>query len=81
MRDSESEKVREELQQYLSRRPCTTCQGARLRPEALAIKVGGQAISAVTALSVSTVMPGCSVAAAIMGLMRLTRLWPWGKVL
>ena len=32
--------------------PCTACQGARLRPESLAVKVGGQSITDDTGLSI-----------------------------
>ncbi|MGB0679792.1 MAG: excinuclease ABC subunit UvrA [Polyangiales bacterium] len=40
---SESSSVREYLQQFLRPQPCPVCQGARLRPEALAVFVRGQA--------------------------------------
>jgi excinuclease ABC subunit A len=45
--------VREDIEQYMTVRPCPTCQGARLRPEALAVKLGGRNISEVTGLSVA----------------------------
>lgn len=53
---TESENVREELNQYMSARPCELCQGNRLRPEALAVRVGhekGLNISELTKLSVA----------------------------
>jgi excinuclease ABC subunit A len=37
-----SEQIRRELERYMSFAPCHTCRGARLRPEALAVKVAGE---------------------------------------
>jgi excinuclease ABC subunit A len=51
-RESESETVREELEKYMNIMPCPTCQGARLKKEALFVRVGGQNIQQVTALSI-----------------------------
>ncbi|TAG03679.1 MAG: excinuclease ABC subunit UvrA [Betaproteobacteria bacterium] len=42
-RETESPAVREELSKYMSRRPCTDCNGARLRREARFVKVGNGA--------------------------------------
>ncbi len=53
LKESQSEKIKEELQEYMSRRPCPVCLGARLRPEALAVRIGGKSIREVTGLSVS----------------------------
>lgn len=50
--ESESESVRERLQEYMSRRKCPACEGARLKPESLAVKVGGLPIHKFNALSV-----------------------------
>lgn len=50
---SDSWVVREDIEQYMTVRPCPTCQGARLRKEALAVKVGGLNISESTNLSVA----------------------------
>jgi excinuclease ABC subunit A len=36
-----SDSAREFYVQYMSEQPCPTCNGARLRPESLAVKVGG----------------------------------------
>jgi excinuclease ABC subunit A len=44
--------IREEIEQYMSVRPCPDCGGARLRPEALAVKIDGANISQVTRFSV-----------------------------
>ena len=51
-RETESSGVREELERYMRPRLCATCQGARLRPEALAVRLDGQSISDVTAMSI-----------------------------
>lgn len=40
-RESESEYVRDQIEQYMARRACPHCEGARLRPESLAVTVGG----------------------------------------
>jgi excinuclease ABC subunit A len=51
-RETESEAIREELTPYMSVMPCPTCNGARLKPEALHIMVGGLNIQQVTALPI-----------------------------
>jgi excinuclease ABC subunit A len=52
-RDTESEWVKNELEKYMVARPCPTCGGARLKPEALGVTVDGRTIAAVAALSVT----------------------------
>ncbi|MFW9604183.1 MAG: excinuclease ABC subunit UvrA [Trichlorobacter sp.] len=52
-RETESETVREELLPYMNVMPCPTCDGARLKPEALHILVGGVNIQQVSALSIA----------------------------
>ena len=49
--ESDSEKVRERIEQYMAEQPCPSCDGARLRPESLAVTVGGMSIRDFTALS------------------------------
>jgi excinuclease ABC subunit A len=51
-RETESDASREELEKYMNVMPCPTCQGARLRPEALHVLVGEKTIRDVTALSI-----------------------------
>ena len=51
-KETESEWAREEIGRFMSDTPCEACAGARLKPEALAVKVDMQTIAAVTALSV-----------------------------
>ena len=44
--------VREEIENYMSIRPCPACGGARLKPISLAVRVGGKSIHDITSLSV-----------------------------
>ncbi|MPT49119.1 MAG: excinuclease ABC subunit UvrA [Sphingobium sp.] len=52
MLQTDSAWMREELSKYQTAQPCEVCDGARLKPEALAVKVAGGTISASTRLSV-----------------------------
>lgn len=52
-RESTSDAAREEIEEYMSSKPCPTCKGARLKPESLAIKVGGKNIYEVTRLTIA----------------------------
>ncbi|MBL7153644.1 MAG: excinuclease ABC subunit UvrA [Phycisphaerae bacterium] len=47
-----SEYVKARLHSYLSEQPCQKCDGARLRPEAIAVTVGGKSINQLTCLSI-----------------------------
>ncbi|HSR93891.1 MAG TPA: excinuclease ABC subunit UvrA [Solirubrobacterales bacterium] len=49
--ETDSESNRERIEGYMAEQPCPQCEGARLRPESLAVKVGGISISEYTALS------------------------------
>ena len=51
-KETTSEQTREELEKYMSSSPCPACEGARLRPETLAVTVGGKNIAEATALTV-----------------------------
>ncbi len=51
-RETDSAWVREELGRYQSETPCEACHGARLKPEALAVKVGARSVAEVSALSI-----------------------------
>jgi len=55
--DSKSDDYREWLAQYMSAAPCATCAARRLRPESLAVKVGGLSITDFTALAISEARP------------------------
>jgi excinuclease ABC subunit A len=50
--ETDSEYRREKIEEFMSHVPCPKCKGARLRPEALAVTVGGKSISEFTELSV-----------------------------
>ena len=50
-KETTSETIREDLEEYMSTRPCPECQGARLNPEALSVTVGGRSIVEGTARS------------------------------
>ncbi len=43
--ETDSAWVREELSRYQAEKPCAVCQGARLKPEALAVRVAGRNIA------------------------------------
>jgi excinuclease ABC subunit A len=51
--ESTSETYRDWLLDYMSATECPTCHGKRLRPESLAVKVGGTSIADFTALPIS----------------------------
>ena len=50
-RETDSEYVREKIEEYMSVRPCPDCHGSRLRPESLAVTVGGLGIHELTHMS------------------------------
>jgi excinuclease ABC subunit A len=51
-RETESEWAREEIAKYFTDVPCAACNGYRLKPEALCVKVGGLHIGEVSEMSV-----------------------------
>jgi excinuclease ABC subunit A len=51
-RETDSAWVREELSRYQAEKPCAACQGARLKPEALSVRVGGKNIAEASELSI-----------------------------
>jgi excinuclease ABC subunit A len=52
-RETDSDTMRERIEEYMSFRPCPACKGARLKPEVLAVTVGGKNIHDFTLLSVT----------------------------
>ena len=46
--EASTDTMREEFEKFMSIKPCTTCHGARLKPEVLAILVDGKNIDEVT---------------------------------
>jgi excinuclease ABC subunit A len=52
-RETDSAGQRERIEEYMSFRPCPVCKGARLKPEVLAVTVGGVNIHEFTQMSVT----------------------------
>ena len=52
-RETTSEWTKAEIEKYMSVSPCSTCNGKRLKKEALAVTIGGKNISDLTEISVS----------------------------
>jgi excinuclease ABC subunit A len=50
-RETDSDYSREKIEEYMALRPCPECHGARLRPESLAVLIGGLGIHEFTRLS------------------------------
>ena len=51
-KETTSDAMKEELEEYMSNIPCPACHGARLKPEVLAVTVGGKSIAEVSDMSV-----------------------------
>ena len=52
-KETDSSQQRERIEEYMSFRPCPACNGARLKPEVLAVTVGERNIHEFTKMSVS----------------------------
>jgi excinuclease ABC subunit A len=52
-RETDSAWVREEFERYQNNRPCGTCHGFRLKPEALAVKIAGLHAGQVVQMSIA----------------------------
>ncbi|MEP6801741.1 MAG: excinuclease ABC subunit UvrA, partial [Acidobacteriota bacterium] len=52
-RETENPENRFELEAYMSAEPCPGCGGRRLKPEALAVKVGGRSIDEIACVTIS----------------------------
>ena len=50
LNETNGESLKQKLEKYLELVPCKTCAGKRLRPEALAVKVGPYAITDLTSI-------------------------------
>jgi len=53
-KETDSDWVRDELSRYQGAHPCEACGGYRLKPQALAVKIGGKHIGEVCDLSIKT---------------------------
>ncbi|MDX8044654.1 excinuclease ABC subunit UvrA [Gracilibacillus sp. S3-1-1] len=51
--ETSSDFVREQMEKYMTTKPCPTCDGYRLNKQALAVKINGMHIGEATALSVT----------------------------
>ena len=58
-RETDSSWVREEFERYQNNRPCGTCEGYRLRPEALAVKIAGLHVGQVVQMSIREAHAWC----------------------
>ena len=52
-RETDSAWVREDFERFQNNRPCGACGGFRLKPEALAVKIGGLHVGQVVAMSIA----------------------------
>jgi excinuclease ABC subunit A len=52
-KETDSATIRAEIEKYMSVHPCPTCEGRRLRPEALAVTIHGRAIDELSRQAVS----------------------------
>lgn len=50
-REAFSDSMRQDLEEFMTSTPCEVCHGSRLKPEALAVRIGGKNICEVTALT------------------------------
>ncbi|HSG08414.1 MAG TPA: excinuclease ABC subunit UvrA [Longimicrobiales bacterium] len=51
--ETKSDGVRSQLEEYMSTLPCTACHGTRLRPESLAVTVGGKSLGDIVDMSIA----------------------------
>jgi len=52
-RETQSERTRAEIERYMVSTPCPVCHGKRLKPESLAVTIGGRNIAEVSVMSVT----------------------------
>ena len=55
-RETDSSQQRDRIEEYMSFRACPECGGARLKPEVLAVTIGGRSIHAFSQLSVTAAL-------------------------
>ncbi|MCA9350442.1 excinuclease ABC subunit UvrA [Candidatus Nomurabacteria bacterium] len=51
-RETESDFIKRDIEKFMQERPCNTCHGLRLKPEVLAVTVGGSSIMDICSLSI-----------------------------
>jgi len=52
-KETDSERMREKIQLFMSESPCTSCNGNRLKPVSLAVTVGGKNIAQLSSMSIA----------------------------
>jgi len=52
-KETDSDYIRQEIESFMTSRPCPVCRGQRLKPEALAVTIADKNIVQVTAMSVT----------------------------
>jgi excinuclease ABC subunit A len=50
---TESDSIRKDIEQYMSRKPCSACQGSRYKQEVLWIKIGGKHIDEISQMTIT----------------------------
>ncbi len=71
-RETTSDYVRSDLERYMTERPCPTCKGKRLRPEALAVTVLDQNIDQASHFSVTEILWWVETLAGVRGELKPT---------
>lgn len=56
--ETQSAMIRDELARYMNEQICPTCRGARLKPEALAVRIGDHNVFELTTMSVEKLLSG-----------------------
>jgi excinuclease ABC subunit A len=52
-KETSSDMIKEQLEEFMTSKPCPACKGKRLKPEALAVKVGGISVADLTDMDVA----------------------------
>ncbi|WP_371224536.1 excinuclease ABC subunit UvrA [Roseovarius sp. 2305UL8-3] len=65
-RETDSNWIREEFERYQNNRPCGTCEGYRLREEALAVKIAGLHVGQVVQMSIREAFDWCETVPAAL---------------
>jgi excinuclease ABC subunit A len=51
-KETDSDFIRRDIERFMQEKPCSACEGRRLKPEVLAITIGGQSIMDICELSI-----------------------------
>ncbi len=55
--ETSSSRIREEIGRFMTEKPCPTCKGLRLKPEALAVRIGDWSIMDLTHVAIGKLIP------------------------